>query len=315
MHPLPDIRSPTLRYHTLFSDTNNPTAGNPIDLSSDEEEQLYCTFPASPAIPFNGPNHTSPPVTESDLLEYSMDMRWRPRPDGLDWTDMVEIEAEFANNNDDNDDDDNDDNDDNDDDNNADNDTKIFRDDIFAAASSSAASSASSSIAATIVATSEKTTAGGWAVNPSQQQSAWSSRLSELSSAVKNYAQYVSNDPTKTLEEIKTLLENIRPDMDIPPESREGTPDALVYPLMEHQKVGLTWMKKMEESKTRGGILADDVRFFYIYITIIIIIIIIIITTHLVTNIKNCRWDWVKPSRRLLFLCLDRPKTTIARPP
>lgn len=259
---MPDIRSPALRYHALFPDTNNPTTGNPIDLSSDEEEQLYCTFTASPAIPFNGPNHTSPPVTESDLLpglEYSMDMRWRARPGGLDWTDLFGIETEFTNNNDDDDDDD-----DNADDSNNDTPAKPFRDDIFAAASSSAASSASSSTAATIAATSENTAAGGWAVSPppQQQQSAWSSRLSELSSAVKNYAQYVSNDPTKTLEEIKTLLENIRPDMDIPPESREGTPDALVYPLMEHQKVGLTWMKKMEESKTRGGILADDVRFF-----------------------------------------------------
>ncbi|KAF8539420.1 SNF2 family N-terminal domain-containing protein [Trichophaea hybrida] len=83
-------------------------------------------------------------------------------------------------------------------------------------------------------------------------------RLNGLSSEVKTYAHYVSNDPTKTLEEIKSLLENIRPDMEIPPENREGTPDALVYPLMEHQKVGLTWLKKMEESKTKGGILADD---------------------------------------------------------
>ena len=26
----------------------------------------------------------------------------------------------------------------------------------------------------------------------------------------------------------------------------------------EHQKLALTWLKKMEESKTKGGILADD---------------------------------------------------------
>jgi len=80
----------------------------------------------------------------------------------------------------------------------------------------------------------------------------------KLSSEVRNYFDYVSNDPTKTSEEIKNLLENIRPDMEIPKEQREGTPDAMYYPLMEHQRVGLTWLKKMEEGKSKGGILADD---------------------------------------------------------
>lgn len=73
-----------------------------------------------------------------------------------------------------------------------------------------------------------------------------------------SYANYVRNDPTKTVEEIRSLLENIRPDMEIPPENREGTPDAMVYPLMEHQKIGLAWLKAAEEGKTKGGILADD---------------------------------------------------------
>jgi hypothetical protein len=122
------------------------------------------------------------------------------------------------------------------------------------------------------------------------------SRLSEL----KTYAHYVSNDPTKTLEEIKSLLENIRPDMEIPPENREGTPDALVYPLMEHQKVGLTWLKKMEESKTKGGILADDV---YNPISEYILMVVLI----------TCRWGWAKPSRLWLFLCPDRPRIRNAR--
>jgi hypothetical protein len=43
---------------------------------------------------------------------------------------------------------------------------------------------------------------------------------------------YVMNDPRKTRDEIKDLLENIKPDVDLPPESREGTPDALKYPLV-----------------------------------------------------------------------------------
>lgn len=78
------------------------------------------------------------------------------------------------------------------------------------------------------------------------------------SSAAAAYYDYVTNDPTKTRDEIKSLLENIRPDMELPPENREGTPEAMKYPLMEHQKLGLTWLKKMEEGSNKGGILADD---------------------------------------------------------
>jgi hypothetical protein len=68
---------------------------------------------------------------------------------------------------------------------------------------------------------------------------------------------YVANDPTRTAAEIKSLLENIRPDEELPPENREGTPDAMTYPLMEHQKLGLAWMKSMEDGSNKGGILAD----------------------------------------------------------
>jgi SNF2 family DNA or RNA helicase len=66
------------------------------------------------------------------------------------------------------------------------------------------------------------------------------------------------HDPRKTEQEIKELLENIRPDDDLPKENREGTPEALKYPLMEHQKMSLSWMKAMEEGTNKGGILADD---------------------------------------------------------
>ena len=69
---------------------------------------------------------------------------------------------------------------------------------------------------------------------------------------------HVTNDPTRTRDEMKALLENIRPDEDLPPENREGTPDAMTYALMEHQKLGLAWLKKMEDSEQKGGILADD---------------------------------------------------------
>ncbi|RAL07409.1 DEAD/DEAH box helicase [Aspergillus homomorphus CBS 101889] len=65
-------------------------------------------------------------------------------------------------------------------------------------------------------------------------------------------------DPKQTKEEIMKLLESIRPDSEISKENREGTPDALKFTLLEHQKLGLSWMKSMEEGKNKGGILADD---------------------------------------------------------
>ena len=80
----------------------------------------------------------------------------------------------------------------------------------------------------------------------------------DLVAAYRNRVDYITNDPTRTSAEIKSLLENIRPDEDLPPENREGTPEAMTYALMEHQKLGLAWMKSMEEGSNRGGILADD---------------------------------------------------------
>jgi hypothetical protein len=50
---------------------------------------------------------------------------------------------------------------------------------------------------------------------------------------------YIMNDPRKTNQEIKELLENIRPDADLPPEDREGTPDGLVYPLVSTKSLNL----------------------------------------------------------------------------
>lgn len=65
-------------------------------------------------------------------------------------------------------------------------------------------------------------------------------------------------DPTKTAEELKSLLENIRPDDEINPEEREPTPHSMRVELMPHQKLGLTWLKNMEEGSNKGGLLADD---------------------------------------------------------
>jgi len=42
-----------------------------------------------------------------------------------------------------------------------------------------------------------------------------------------------------------------------PPEKREATPKDMTVGLLEHQKVGLGWMRKMEQNGD-GGLLADD---------------------------------------------------------
>lgn len=72
------------------------------------------------------------------------------------------------------------------------------------------------------------------------------------------HSDYHDADSKKINEEIKQLLETIRPDSDISAQDREGTPESLRFPLLEHQKLGLAWMKSMEEKDQKGGILADD---------------------------------------------------------
>lgn len=78
---------------------------------------------------------------------------------------------------------------------------------------------------------------------------------SALVESYRSRIDYVTHDPTRNAAEIKSLLENIRPDEELPPENREGTPEAMKYNLMEHQKLGLAWMKQMEEGSNKGGIL------------------------------------------------------------
>ncbi|CAO3660491.1 unnamed protein product [Rhizopus microsporus] len=64
--------------------------------------------------------------------------------------------------------------------------------------------------------------------------------------------------PEQAERELRTLLQNITDDEPPPPENRAGTPDRMSINLLEHQKIGLQWMYKMETSNNRGGILADD---------------------------------------------------------
>ncbi|KAL2918126.1 hypothetical protein HK105_202053 [Polyrhizophydium stewartii] len=58
---------------------------------------------------------------------------------------------------------------------------------------------------------------------------------------------------------LRELLENVQHVMDVtPPEKRPATPQQLSIDLLEHQKLGLEWMLKMERGSNLGGILADD---------------------------------------------------------
>jgi SNF2 family DNA or RNA helicase len=69
---------------------------------------------------------------------------------------------------------------------------------------------------------------------------------------------YLYSDPTRNAEEIQALLKNIRPDEDLPAELRKGTPPEMATTLLEHQKLGLTWLTRQEDGSNKGGILADD---------------------------------------------------------
>ncbi|KAJ8327773.1 hypothetical protein O5D80_004108 [Batrachochytrium dendrobatidis] len=63
----------------------------------------------------------------------------------------------------------------------------------------------------------------------------------------------------KTRENLRKLLENVQHTTDVTPvHQRMATPENLQIKLLEHQKLGLEWMLKMENGTNKGGILADD---------------------------------------------------------
>lgn len=72
------------------------------------------------------------------------------------------------------------------------------------------------------------------------------------------YDAFAAYDSTKTQEEIQALLQNIRPDEELPAHLRVQTPEAMSVPLHKYQELGLTWLKNCEEGSNKGGILADD---------------------------------------------------------
>lgn len=77
---------------------------------------------------------------------------------------------------------------------------------------------------------------------------------STLSSNLNENLQSFSDFDPKDLEK---LLNNVTEVDEIGPEDRKGTPESLSITLLEHQKIGLTWLLKREDS-FNGGLLADD---------------------------------------------------------
>ena len=59
------------------------------------------------------------------------------------------------------------------------------------------------------------------------------------------------------VEAVEKLLENIQSHKEEAPERREQTPRIMRSQLKEYQKIGLTWLIKMETGNSKGGILAD----------------------------------------------------------
>ncbi|ODV77728.1 uncharacterized protein CANTADRAFT_54768 [Suhomyces tanzawaensis NRRL Y-17324] len=68
---------------------------------------------------------------------------------------------------------------------------------------------------------------------------------------------YSGGQPDPDQTDLQDLLDNIRPDEELE-EGVEQTPAELSINLMKHQRLGLTWLKRMEDLKSKGGILADD---------------------------------------------------------
>lgn len=81
---------------------------------------------------------------------------------------------------------------------------------------------------------------------------------SQYTNHYNRYAQYQTAYQQNQIstEDLNNLLENIK-DPDIPMAQREGNPVGLTKSLLEHQRIGLTWLRGIEAGTNKGGILAD----------------------------------------------------------
>jgi hypothetical protein len=71
-----------------------------------------------------------------------------------------------------------------------------------------------------------------------------------------DYGSFPTN-PIAEAQAIEKLLENFKGDGE-KTEEREPTPAIMTCTLKEYQRIGLTWLLKMERGDNKGGILADD---------------------------------------------------------
>jgi len=86
-------------------------------------------------------------------------------------------------------------------------------------------------------------------------------RLSNNFEDVKPYSDpygFDDRSAEEVAEDLKNILDNIRPDDDTPIDERDVEIEGMTVSLKPYQNVGLTWLQTAENGTNKGGILADD---------------------------------------------------------
>jgi hypothetical protein len=90
---------------------------------------------------------------------------------------------------------------------------------------------------------------------PGPQRPDWLGQESDEDNP-ENYGDFPLN--ATEAESIEKMLEIVRQNGDDTQENREETPRIMSSTLKEYQKIGLSWLLKMEAGQNKGGILADE---------------------------------------------------------
>lgn len=72
-------------------------------------------------------------------------------------------------------------------------------------------------------------------------------------------AYYTNGQNNEESSHLSELLDNIKPDLpeDDDNDGQPSKPEGMITDLYKHQKIGLSWLVRMEKSKSKGGLLAD----------------------------------------------------------